>query len=244
MQCPRCQQENPPPAKYCAECAAPLAQHYAKCGTPLPPTAKFCPECAHPVTGQPMAPSRSTSPQGYTPPHSTEKTLTLRSALEGEREQVTVLFADVVGIAPYQSASIRRASIRSRGERDDRHLHHRGRRRVRDGRRATAPHPADAAIPHGPLRPRGEPGRLRHPPRERHRLRVPRDRPRRPPGGGRRAVVRARASRRRPPASSRTSSSRRPTSSWSQAWPSGRRTSGAACPRPRSRPASTPTSAT
>src|SRR5215472_1177230 len=37
------------------------------------------------------------APLAYTPPHLTEKILTSRSALEGERKQVTVLFADVAG---------------------------------------------------------------------------------------------------------------------------------------------------
>ena len=36
-------------------------------------------------------------PLAYTPPHLTEKILTSRSALEGERKQVTVLFADLKG---------------------------------------------------------------------------------------------------------------------------------------------------
>src|SRR5437763_6813739 len=36
-------------------------------------------------------------PLSYTPPHLAEKILTSRSALEGERKQVTVLFADVAG---------------------------------------------------------------------------------------------------------------------------------------------------
>ena len=35
------------------------------------------------------------APLAYTPPYLTEKILTARSALEGERKQVTVLFADV-----------------------------------------------------------------------------------------------------------------------------------------------------
>src|SRR5918999_2988403 len=35
------------------------------------------------------------SPLSYTPPHLAEKILTTRSALEGERKQVTVLFADI-----------------------------------------------------------------------------------------------------------------------------------------------------
>jgi class 3 adenylate cyclase/tetratricopeptide (TPR) repeat protein len=37
------------------------------------------------------------APQAYTPPHLAEKILTIRSALEGERKQVTVLFADLKG---------------------------------------------------------------------------------------------------------------------------------------------------
>ena len=38
-----------------------------------------------------------TSPQSYTPKHLAEKILTSKSALEGERKQVTVLFADMKG---------------------------------------------------------------------------------------------------------------------------------------------------
>ena len=36
-------------------------------------------------------------PRSYTPKHLAEKILTSRGALEGERKQVTVLFADVKG---------------------------------------------------------------------------------------------------------------------------------------------------
>jgi class 3 adenylate cyclase/tetratricopeptide (TPR) repeat protein len=43
------------------------------------------------------APVPAPIPLGYTPPHLTEKILTSRSALEGERKQVTVLFADLKG---------------------------------------------------------------------------------------------------------------------------------------------------
>jgi class 3 adenylate cyclase len=46
----------------------------------------------------PSAPSLpERDPRSYTPKHLAEKILTSRSALEGEREQVTVLFADVKG---------------------------------------------------------------------------------------------------------------------------------------------------
>jgi hypothetical protein len=37
------------------------------------------------------------SPESYTPKHLAEKILTSKSALEGERKQVTILFADLKG---------------------------------------------------------------------------------------------------------------------------------------------------
>jgi predicted amidophosphoribosyltransferase len=92
MKCPRCQHENEAGAKFCEECAAPLARGCTKCGRQLSPTAKFCPECAHPVAVGAGTPSRS--PDSYTPKHLAEKILLSRAALEGERKQVTVLFAD------------------------------------------------------------------------------------------------------------------------------------------------------
>jgi class 3 adenylate cyclase/tetratricopeptide (TPR) repeat protein len=99
MKCPQCQHENEAGAKFCEECAAPLARACATCGRPLSPTAKFCPECAHP-TGLSAAPppaQRFDSPESYTPKHLAEKILTSKTALEGERKQVTVLFADLKG---------------------------------------------------------------------------------------------------------------------------------------------------
>src|SRR5262244_1273922 len=97
MKCLRCQHENRPAAKFCEECAAPLARTCANCGAPLSPTAKFCSECAHPAAAPtPSTASRFASPQSYTPRHLAEKILTFKSALEGERKQVTVLFCDIV----------------------------------------------------------------------------------------------------------------------------------------------------
>jgi class 3 adenylate cyclase len=98
MKCPRCQHENRPGAKFCEECAAPLARVCANCGAQLSPTAKFCSECAHPA-GQAAASAspRFAAPEAYTPKHLAEKILTSKAALEGERKQVTVLFADLRG---------------------------------------------------------------------------------------------------------------------------------------------------
>jgi hypothetical protein len=99
VRCPHCRHENPAGAKFCEECAAPLVPRCAGCGHPLSPTAKFCPECAHPAGIVPSAPPpvRFGSPESYTPRHLAEKILTSKSALEGERKQVTVLFADLKG---------------------------------------------------------------------------------------------------------------------------------------------------
>ena len=96
MKCPRCQQENPPQAKFCLECATPLALQCANCGTQLPAGAKFCFECATPVSA-PGSPARFASPEAYTPKHLAERIINSKAALEGERKQVTVLFADLKG---------------------------------------------------------------------------------------------------------------------------------------------------
>ena len=93
----RCEFENPPEAKFCEECAAPLARTCANCGTQLSATAKFCPECAHPVAAAQLRNDVSLLPRPTHLKHLAEKILTSKSALEGERKQVTVLFADMKG---------------------------------------------------------------------------------------------------------------------------------------------------
>jgi class 3 adenylate cyclase/tetratricopeptide (TPR) repeat protein len=100
MKCARCQHENRPGAKFCEECAAPLARACANCGAQLSSTAKFCSECAHPTESAPLLgpnAARFASPESYTPKHLAERILTSKAALEGERKQVTVLFADLKG---------------------------------------------------------------------------------------------------------------------------------------------------
>src|SRR5215510_9061971 len=99
MKCQKCRHENEEGAKFCEECAAPLTRTCAKCGRQLSPTAKFCPECAHPtgLPGAPPAARRFTSPDSYTPKHLAERIVTSKADLEGERKQVTVLFADLKG---------------------------------------------------------------------------------------------------------------------------------------------------
>jgi class 3 adenylate cyclase len=64
------------------------------CGQPVGTGKNFCRSCGAPLT---VEPGRFTTPRSYTPRHLTEKILTSKSALEGERKQVTVLFADLRG---------------------------------------------------------------------------------------------------------------------------------------------------
>src|SRR5881628_2257627 len=66
MSCPSCGHENPAGARFCNDCGARLA-----------------------------APATTPEPRSYTPRHLVEKILASKSALEGERKPVTVLFADV-----------------------------------------------------------------------------------------------------------------------------------------------------
>jgi len=72
MQCPKCRYENPAGQK-------------------------FCGECGHRLAAEERPADRFASPASYTPKHLADKILTSKSAIEGERKQVTVMFTDVSG---------------------------------------------------------------------------------------------------------------------------------------------------
>jgi class 3 adenylate cyclase len=97
MRCLRCEADTPNGAKFCIECGTPLTPRCPQCGADTLPRAKFCGECGTPLMAQstalPFAPPPS--PLRYTPGYLVEKILTSKAALEGERKQVTVLFADL-----------------------------------------------------------------------------------------------------------------------------------------------------
>ena len=97
MRCPQCSHQNPDGAKFCGECGTRLERLCPSCGTGNPPTNNFCYQCGLALGALPSPENRFGSPQSYTPQHLAEKILTARSALEGERKHVTVLFADVKG---------------------------------------------------------------------------------------------------------------------------------------------------
>jgi len=54
-------------------------------------------QIAQPCRTAPPRAARAHAPLSYTPPYLAENILTSRAALEGERRQVTVLFADLKG---------------------------------------------------------------------------------------------------------------------------------------------------
>jgi predicted ATPase/class 3 adenylate cyclase len=122
MHCVICQNPNADSAKFCDECGELLGARCFACGAANRHRAKFCGECnaALPTTapeggpprrpplviersktkGSPVVPApapegRPRSVRAYTPTYLKEKILTTRSALEGERKLVTVLFADI-----------------------------------------------------------------------------------------------------------------------------------------------------
>ncbi len=97
MKCPRCQQDNPTHARFCLGCGARLALACGSCGAELPGSARFCLRCGQAVATGTAAPVGSPAPESYTPKHLAVKILTSKGALEGERKQVTVLFADLKG---------------------------------------------------------------------------------------------------------------------------------------------------
>src|SRR5215471_16240598 len=95
VKCPVCQSQNREGVRFCEECGSKLALTCANCGAEMLPDKRFCGSCGTPATAPPV--ERYASPQGYTPKHLADKILTARATLEGERKQVTVLFADLKG---------------------------------------------------------------------------------------------------------------------------------------------------
>jgi class 3 adenylate cyclase/tetratricopeptide (TPR) repeat protein len=97
MDCPQCCHANVADARFCNACGARLEAVCSTCGQANPPGSRFCSGCGAPLTGAapPSAAAPAPAAPSYTPRHLAERILTNRSALEGERKQVTVLFADI-----------------------------------------------------------------------------------------------------------------------------------------------------
>ncbi|MBI2469168.1 MAG: AAA family ATPase [Candidatus Rokubacteria bacterium] len=93
MICRRCAFENPAGMAFCGRCGAQLSMSCPSCGFASPEGFVFCGKCGAKLGAGGTPPS----PAAYTPKHLAERILTSKGALEGERKQVTVLFADVKG---------------------------------------------------------------------------------------------------------------------------------------------------
>ena len=91
MRCVSCGQESPEDSTFCDECGSRLERACPSCGAPAGSAAKFCRSCGSPLHKDDRAPA------AFTPAHLAEKILASRTALEGERKQVTALFADLRG---------------------------------------------------------------------------------------------------------------------------------------------------
>jgi class 3 adenylate cyclase/tetratricopeptide (TPR) repeat protein len=101
MLCPKCQADNPAHAAFCDQCGARLEKACPNCGEPNRYGARFCRNCgqtiAETLTQSPATIPEGPAPDTYVPKHLAEKILASRHKLEGERKQVTVLFADIRG---------------------------------------------------------------------------------------------------------------------------------------------------
>ncbi len=101
MKCPACHHASALDAAFCEECGVRLEGLCPGCGEVTRPGANFCGKCGHLLVESALEPpaafARFGSPKVYTPPHLVDKIVTSRAALEGERKQVTVLFADLKG---------------------------------------------------------------------------------------------------------------------------------------------------
>jgi class 3 adenylate cyclase len=97
MLCLCCRTDNREGRRFCSKCGAALAAVCPSCGFTNEPGDEFCGGCGSRLGAPQSAQGKFTSPDTYTPKYLAEKILTSKAALEGERKQVTVLFADLKG---------------------------------------------------------------------------------------------------------------------------------------------------
>jgi class 3 adenylate cyclase/tetratricopeptide (TPR) repeat protein len=103
MKCSNCGFENPDGFKFCNGCGQKLVLICPSCRTANPPGSKFCGECGHNLTPTAVPPKELSFDeklkkiQKYLPKGITEKILSQRDRIEGEKKQVTVMFCDMEG---------------------------------------------------------------------------------------------------------------------------------------------------
>src|SRR4051812_42409892 len=95
MRCAACGHDNRETAVFCEACGTRLAIVCPRCSNELRPGARFCDGCGHAVASAIGAPPVAAASEHPAPV--TTRPSAGPDALEGERKQVTILFADVVG---------------------------------------------------------------------------------------------------------------------------------------------------
>jgi class 3 adenylate cyclase/tetratricopeptide (TPR) repeat protein len=102
MKCLACQFDNREGAQFCKECGKKLELLCPSCGRPYQPGNKFCDECGYNLAVPKEPPKKELSHdeklakiQRCLPEDLTQKILTQRDKIEGERKQVTVMFCDM-----------------------------------------------------------------------------------------------------------------------------------------------------
>jgi len=107
MKCQNCQFENPEGMKFCGRCGMEIERFCPSCNFVNPPQFAFCGNCGHDLTiPSPLAlkelsfEEKLEKIQRYLPKGLTEKVLSQRNKIEGERKQVAVMFCDMEGFTP------------------------------------------------------------------------------------------------------------------------------------------------
>ncbi len=96
MHCPACHHDNRADRRFCTACGTRLPTACPACGAATEAGEKFCGGCGATLTsGGTTPPARS--PSAAVPQLLADKIRRVKSSIEGERKQVTVLFADVKG---------------------------------------------------------------------------------------------------------------------------------------------------
>ncbi len=107
MNCAKCHFENPEGMSFCGQCGGKLEKACPRCSSGNPAHFRFCGQCGSDLTHAGQQPRKELSfdeklekIQKYLPLGITEKILSQRSKIEGERKLITVLFCDMKGFTP------------------------------------------------------------------------------------------------------------------------------------------------
>ena len=102
MKCPKCQFENPEGMRFCGGCGKKLEQLCPNCNFSNPPHFSFCGNCGQDINIPSVKTIKDLSVdeqiqkiQRYLPKGLTEKILSQKDRIEGERKRVTVMFCDM-----------------------------------------------------------------------------------------------------------------------------------------------------